>query len=110
VPSGNPIQRQDSRRHERYEASGLLRILWEDEQGRERVSNGRISNISVEGVQVLVDEKIPVRSYVSCNDTKLGIRGRGSVRYCRFSKGKYQVGIEFNGGSGWRKPDDAGTS
>ena len=98
------MQRQNSRRYTRHDASGLLRILWEDGEGSERVSNGRIINISVEGIQVLVDDKIPVRSYVSCNDSKLGIRGRGSVRYCNFRKGKYQIGIEFAGGSGWREP------
>lgn len=79
-------------------------MLWEDEAGHERVSNGRLVNASLSGIQVLVDEKIPVRSYVSCNEIKLGIRGRGSVRYCNFRKGKYQIGIEFAGGSGWREP------
>jgi hypothetical protein len=96
--------RQNSRRHNRHAASGLLRMLWQDGEGVERVSNGKLANVSVEGIQVLVDEKIPVRSYVWCNDIKLGIRGRGSVRYCNFSRGKYQVGIEFGGGSGWREP------
>jgi hypothetical protein len=107
MASGNPAQRKNSRRYSRYDASGLLRILWEDSDGREKVSNGRLVNVSVEGIQVLVDEKIPIRSYVSCNDSQLGIRGRGSVRYCNFRKGKYQIGIEFGGGSGWREPPAA---
>jgi hypothetical protein len=68
------------------------------------MSSGRIVNVSVEGVQVLVNEKIPARTYVYCTDPKLGIRGRASVRYCNYSKGKYQIGLEFSGGSGWTEP------
>jgi len=104
VAGGNPVKRQNTRRHPRHDAAGLLRILWEDGGGRERISNGRLVNVSVEGIQLLVDEQIPIRSYVSCNDIKLGIRGRGSVRYCVFSKGKYRIGIEFSGGTGFREP------
>ena len=104
VPSGNSVQKQNLRRNIRKDVSGVLRILWEDADGRERISRGNLVNVSARGIQLAVDEKIPVRSYISCNDTKLGIRGRGSVRYCSYSKGKYQIGVEFSGGTGWREP------
>jgi hypothetical protein len=84
--------------------TGTLRIIWQDGAGRERICNAHLVNISVQGVQVRVDEKIPLRSYVSCNDERLGIRGTGSVRYCDFAKGKYQIGLEFASGTGWREP------
>jgi len=106
MASANPVQKNDLRRYSRYDASGTLRFLWEDGQGGERVSSGRLVNVSVEGIQLLVDEKIPIRACVLCNDAALGIRGRGSVRYCHYRKGKYQVGIEFSGGTGWREPAD----
>jgi hypothetical protein len=61
-------------------------------------------NVSVEGLQLLLSEKIPVLSYVRCNDGKLGICGRGRVRYCNYVKGKYLIGVEFRGGTGWRGP------
>jgi len=94
----------DARRKVRHAASGALRILWEDSTGRERVSNARLKNVSANGLQLQVDEKIPIRASVSCNDPKLGISGTGSVRYCDFSKGKYLIGIEFPNGTGWRAP------
>jgi hypothetical protein len=47
------------------------------------------------------DQAIPLRSPVSCNEEKLGIRGRGTVRHCTFLKGKYEIGVEFSGGTGW---------
>jgi hypothetical protein len=80
---------------------GMIRILWEDSDGRERVSHATIVNISASGVKLRLDERIPVRSYVACNDVSLGIVGRASVRYCNFSKGKYEIGLEFVSGSGF---------
>jgi len=77
----------------------MIRVLWEDSNGRERVTNAMIVNASANGVKLRLDEKIPVRSYIACNDPALGIAGRASVRYCIFSKGKYDVGLEFGDGS-----------
>jgi hypothetical protein len=79
-----------------------MRILWRDEQGRERVLNARVGDASTAGVRLQLDERIPVRSYISCNDEACGIRGTGSVRYCTFVKGKYEAGLEFGSGSGWQ--------
>ncbi len=101
---GASLRKSEARRFGRVPAEGRLQILWEDAQGHPRMSMGRLVNVSVEGVQVLVDEKIPARTYVHCSDAKLGIRGRASVRYCEYSKGKYRIGLEFSGGSGWKEP------
>jgi hypothetical protein len=76
---------------------GRIRILWEDNDGRERVSHAILVNASSKGVKLRLDEKVPVRSYVVCNDVRLGIVGRASVRYCNFIKGKYEIGLEFSG-------------
>lgn len=100
------IRRSVSRRHLRYPVSGMLRVLWRDGDGGERILNAKIGDASAMGARLRIDEMIPVRSYVSCNDEKLRIRGTASVRYCRFVKGKYDIGVEFGGGSGWRKPGD----
>jgi hypothetical protein len=81
----------------------MIRILWEDSYGSERVSNAMIVNVSANGVKLRLDEKISVRSYVACNDVSLGIVGRASVRYCIFSKGKYEIGLEFVSGSDFSK-------
>jgi hypothetical protein len=78
--------------------------LWHDANGRERVSNARLIDVSVSGIRLRVDEAIPVRAMLLCNDQRLGIRGNGAVRYCVMTKGKYEVGVEFTGGTGWREP------
>lgn len=89
------------RREPRKALNGKLRILWEDSGGKERISEAQIVNVSRSGAQLRLTEKIPVRSYVTCNETKLGIRGRASVRYCNFVKGKYEIGLEFTSENGW---------
>jgi hypothetical protein len=96
-------RKTDTRRQKRHPVDGMIRILWEDSEGRERVSNATIANASANGAKLRVDEKIPVRSYVACNDVSLGIVGRASVRYCIFSKGKYEIGLEFGTGNGFSK-------
>jgi len=80
-----------------------VRLLLHDYSGRERVINAKVVNVSVAGVKIVVDEVIPIHSLVFCNDVTLGIQGAASVRYCVFAKGKYEVGLEFTGGSGWRE-------
>jgi len=32
------------------------------------------------------------------------VSGRGVVRYCNPSKGKFLIGLEFTNGTGWREP------
>ncbi|MFZ3343056.1 MAG: HDOD domain-containing protein [Terriglobales bacterium] len=93
---------KEARKRVRHAASGSLRILWEDSEGKERVMNARLVNVSTHGLQLQVSEKIPARTSVSCNDAKRGISGRGSVRYCNYSKGSYVVGVEFSAGTGFR--------
>jgi len=103
MPS-NPAVKVDLRREARHPLSGMLRILWEDSDGREVISKAQIVDVSVSGLKLRVEGKIPVRTYISCNDTRLGIRGRGSVRYCHFAKNQFLIGIEFPNGTGWRPP------
>jgi hypothetical protein len=95
--------KKNLRRHARELIAGSLRILWEDADGREHVSQAKIVDISPYGIGLRSDQAIPLRSPITCNDEKLGIRGRGTVRHCTYVKGKYQIGVEFSSGTGWRE-------
>ena len=99
---GNLMRKTEARRHERRPVSGVLRIVWED-NGREMIANAKIIDASLSGVRLRVDSRIPLRSFVTCNDHALGICGRGSVRYCDLVKGKYEIGVEFTSPSVWRE-------
>jgi c-di-GMP-related signal transduction protein len=98
------FRRINTRRHIRQSATGELRILWEDHTGGAGFIPARLMNASVEGLQLLISQKIPLLSYVRCHDPKLGISGGGCVRYCNYFKGKYLIGVEFRGGTGWSGP------
>lgn len=97
-------RRTNSRSKVRHATDEPLRIVWEDQAGKEKVSDTRLVNVSAEGLQLVIAEQVPVSAGVTCNDPKLGISGKGSVRYCNSFQGKYLVGIEFSGGTGWREP------
>jgi hypothetical protein len=101
------LRKTNSRRHVRYSAIGEMRLMWEQRTGRERVIPATLVNASLEGLQLQISEKIPVRSCVSCDDAHLGISGRGGVRYCNYVKGKYLIGVEFRGKTGVRGPAPA---
>ncbi|HLH00937.1 MAG TPA: HDOD domain-containing protein [Bryobacteraceae bacterium] len=93
----------NSRRESRHPIDGSLRIRWQDEEGRERMCNAQLENVSRSGLRLHVPDRIPVRALVSCNDPRVGISGSGSVRYCNASRGKYVIGLEFTNGTGWPK-------
>ncbi len=95
--------KRNLRRHVRDTIEGSFQFLWEDADGREHVSQAKIVDISPNGIGLRSDQAIPPRSPISCNHEKLGIRGRGTVRHCTYSKGKYLIGVEFSGGTGWRR-------
>jgi c-di-GMP-related signal transduction protein len=97
-------RKANSRRKPRHAIQGTLQVLWEDSTGREKVTLAQLLNVSMDGLQLQLAERIPIHTPVSCNAPKFGISGRGSVRYCNPSKGKYVVGLEFTNGTGWREP------
>jgi hypothetical protein len=102
--ASNVVRKGELRKHPRYPLSGTVRILWEDSEARQVVTRARLVDVSVSGVQLMVENPIPIRTLIYCNEPALSIAGRGSVRYCQFSKGKYRIGIDFAGGTGWPEP------
>src|SRR5260370_33960393 len=86
---GNLVRKTESRRHARHAVTGMVRIMWEN-NGHEVIANAKIVDVSIWGVRLRVDAKIPLRSFVTCNDRTLGICGRGSGRYCNLVKVQYQ--------------------
>ena len=103
----NIIRKNERRRYARQPLTARLRVLWEDADGHSCVCTADVVSVSIEGMKILVDFQMAPRTYVTVNDRKSGLLGRGSVRYCRFEKGKYAVGLEFNGGNGWKPASDS---
>jgi len=98
------VRKNNSRRKVRHGVQGPIQVLWEDSTGREQITMAQLLNVSVGGLQLQLTERIPVRTAVFCNAPKMGVSGRGVVRYCNPSKGKFLIGLEFSNGTGWRDP------
>lgn len=97
-------RKTNSRRDVRHTVKASVNIMWEDASGKEYGMAAQVVNVSANGLQVQLSERLPVRTLVSCSSPKLGVSGRGVVRYCNPAKGKYIIGLEFPNGSGWRGP------
>jgi c-di-GMP-related signal transduction protein len=97
-------RKTNSRRHVRHAVQATANVFWEDSTGRELATVGKILNVSVQGLQLQMTERIPVRTLVACSAPKLNISGQGVVRYCDQKQGKYLIGLEFSNGTGWREP------
>ncbi len=98
----NIVRKKERRRHSRSSISQVVPILWEDENGHEQRSQGRLIDVSVSGAKVWTPVKLPARALVTFNCPSLAIGGRGTVRFCNTAKGGYEVGLEMGNGTGWR--------
>jgi hypothetical protein len=95
-------KKRERRRHSRNPIDKMVPILWEDEQGRENLLQGRLIDVSVSGARIFLGTRIPARALVSFSCPALALGGRGTVRYCNAAKGGYEVGLELTNGTGWR--------
>jgi hypothetical protein len=100
----NVRPRSNSRRHVRYAVNSSIRVLWHDAEGKEIISLAKVVEVSVSGVKLQLQHALPVRSFIVCNDRNVGLSGGGTIRYCIMVRGKYEIGVEFTGGSGWHEP------
>ena len=94
----------NSRRHLRYALNSSIRLLWHDAEGAERIFSAKVVEVSISGVKLQLQHALPARSFIVCNDRKLGVAGAGAIRYCIMVRGKYEIGVEFTGGMGWHAP------
>jgi hypothetical protein len=95
------IRTAERRREGRDPLTAALSILCSDPEGRETVMHAKLLDISVSGARMSVMQQIPVRTSVTFFYGKLGIGGRGTVRFCRSGKGGYHIGLQFPNGTGW---------
>jgi len=63
--------------------------------------HAQLLDISAFGARLGILQKIPTHSAVTFYEHKLGVGGRGTVRFCRTARKGYEVGLEFPNGTGW---------
>lgn len=96
------MRRHDLRREERHPCDQLMGILWRDAAGDDKFIKAPVRDLSPSGAGLQIIEPVEVRSTVILRAEKLGIHGRGLVRYCWRQGLKYNIGVEFSGGMRWR--------
>jgi hypothetical protein len=96
------VRNRERRRQSRSPISKVVPILWEDNEGREGMLQGRLMDVSVSGARIWLPMSLPARTLVTFNCPTLAVGGRGTVRYCNTAKGGYEVGLELSNGTGWR--------
>jgi len=94
-------RKTDRRRKGRDPINVSLSILCTDQNGRETVMHAQLLDISAFGARLGILQKIPTHSAVTFYEHKLGVGGRGTVRFCRTARKGYEVGLEFPNGTGW---------
>lgn len=92
------------RRHQRVPLDSVIRLTWQDQNGLQRVAKGKCVDISERGLGILVEENVPLRSYVQFRVEKIGFTGSGSVRYVTRKGLRYVLGLEFAGTLHWQSP------
>jgi hypothetical protein len=98
--------KSERRRQPRSQEKAIIRILWQDPFGPEQMASAKLVDVSPNGICLAVDRKIPIGSFVLCNELKLKLSGRGSVRYCVLRKAHYHIGVEFSAGTGWQPEEE----
>ena len=74
---------------------GAVVVAWQD-HGQSRSVRANGLNVSDCGLQVVCTDPIEVRTIVHLKSQQHEPLGDASVRFCRRSGLKYQIGLEFN--------------
>jgi hypothetical protein len=94
------------RRHHRYAVDAeVIQVSWLDVNGRMKVSNTRVLNISEDGVAFQLPEAI-MPLLVRFRSERCNVEGVGAVKQCRRNGNKYLVGVEFTDGLRWQAPQE----
>lgn len=98
---------RERRQTDRQPFSARVRVAWDCAGGDPMVLPGFCLDISEHGMRLDVPQPIPLRSYVTVRVENLlvSIPGRGSVRHCTRKRGRYEIGVEFNGTVKWKAPE-----
>ena len=77
----------------------LVQVAWKDQSGRPRRRVANLEDISLTGICLQMENKVPEGTLLSMRygDGELV----GTVRYCAFRDNAYFVGIRFEEGCRW---------
>ena len=97
-------RKSDRRRERRVRVSTDVVLFLADAEGQEATIPGRLLDVSPHGARFLTARDVSLNAPVKFHHAGLGVAGRGLVRYCKWSPAGFEVGVEFQRGTGWRPP------
>ncbi len=90
--------RSNTRKLQRSDYKGEIRVSWDDPNAGTRYANARCVDISETGVAIHMHQHIAPRSIVDFRIEALKLAGRAIVRHCGKRGAYFRIGLEFSGG------------
>ena len=90
---------RDRRRHRRSLCSEVIRISFEDQEGRRVTDSALLEDLSKRGASV--SSSLPVGVGRGVQHEANGFERKAVVRYCEPANDGYVIGLEFDPGSDW---------
>ena len=91
------VKNAEMRDQERLSASGMVTLVWREENRQIRYMRSLLRNISRDGALVLAFRPLPVGSFVRIRDASLFlVSGDARVRHCTRCGFAYLIGLKFD--------------
>ncbi len=87
---------QKNRIGERRVFQGVVHVSWQTRSGETTTIRAKCTDISDQGAKIESDQPIEWRTNVYLQAPAYGLMGNATVRYCRRSRMKYLIGVQFS--------------
>jgi hypothetical protein len=88
--------RKDIRAGERHPFDGTVQVSWQTRSGETRAIRAKCLDLSDNGVSIVSQQPLVVRTSVYLQAPAYGLMGNATVRYCRRFGLKYIIGLLFS--------------
>ncbi len=93
MPARNP---GDIRSGQRRAFEGAVQVSWHARTGEARVVRARCVDLSEQGIRIVSEHPIDLRTSVYLQAPAFGLMGNATVRYCRRMGAKHSIGLMFS--------------
>jgi hypothetical protein len=84
------------RRSERHPFQGAIQVSWQNRSGETRMARAKCLDLSDQGVRIVCEQPIELRTNVYVQAPAYGLMGNATVRYCRRLGAKHAIGLMFS--------------
>ncbi|HTQ55536.1 MAG TPA: PilZ domain-containing protein [Bryobacteraceae bacterium] len=88
--------KKDIRRGERHPFLGAVQVSWQNRSGQTRMIQARCLDMSDQGVRIVSEQPIELRTNVFVKAPAYGLMGNATVRYCHRLGLGHAIGLMFS--------------